>query len=316
MAVVNYNVEDDKNEQRRRYSAALQLLGRKPQDLAGRVIRCGPETIGTLFACDPHTGAIYETPAMQRLEWLLIHHRASVLVCDPLAELHTSEENDNTAMRAVIASFRQLAQRRSIAILLLHHDRKGHGAAGDIDRMRGAGAIAGAIRVGLTLTTMTQDEAEEFSISADDRRQHFRIDGAKSNYAPAADAEWWRLEGVEIGNGETVAACAPWTPPNTFANHTMADCVAILEAINKGTPAGFAWAAAKQAEADWAGRVLIARGATDAQAKAMLKKWERAETLKIEDKDSPRRGHKRKAYTVDMTAVEEMKQPGRKGQTP
>ncbi len=108
-------------------------------------------------------------------------------------------------------------------------------ASGDMDRMRGASAITGAVRVMLTLTTMSIEEAEKFGIPADQRRRHFRIDGAKSNYAPAQDAEWWRLDGIEIANGETVAAALPWTPPSAFDGVSMATCVAVLERLRTGT---------------------------------------------------------------------------------
>jgi RecA-family ATPase len=90
---------------------------------------------------------------MQELERLCEGAGAGLLVCDPLAELHNAEENDNTAMRAVIAAFRGLAQRLGIAVLILHHDRKGASTPGDMDRVRGASAISGAVRVMLTLTT-------------------------------------------------------------------------------------------------------------------------------------------------------------------
>jgi hypothetical protein len=307
MVTLNYNVEDDREEQLRRYSAALMAVDRTPRDLAGRVIRCGPHDVGTLFERDPATGRVYPTQAMQALEDLIVQSGASVVICDPLAELHNAEENDNTAMRAVVAAFRSLARRLNVAVLILHHDRKGASTPGDMDRMRGASAVSGAVRVALTLSTMSPEEAEKFGVPPDQRRRHFRLDGAKSNYAPTQDAEWWRLDGYEIDNGETIAACSPWTPPSTLANFSLGDCVAILDELHAGTALNVPWAVRREAGDDWAGRLLTRRGATEAQAKAMLRAWVDAGTISEAETQRPNSRHKRRGYVVNLETVAEMR---------
>jgi hypothetical protein len=311
---VNYNVEDDRHEQLRRYSAALQAANLTPHDIAGRVIRCGPHDIGTLFERHPDTGRVEPTNAMVALERLLVERQADVLVCDPLAELHNAEENDNIAMRSVVAAFRTLARRLNIAVLILHHDRKGTATAGDMDRVRGGSAITAAARVVLTLTTMTKEEAEQFGVPGDQRRRHFRLDGAKSNYAPAQEAEWFRLDGYEIDNGETIAACNPWTPPSTFAQLSMADCVAILDEIHAGTPMNVPWAVRREAGEDWAGRLITRRGATEAQAKAILRAWVDAGTIIEAETPRPNSRHKRRGYVVNIEAVSKMRRQEREAQ--
>lgn len=307
LIMVNYNVEDECDEQRRRYTAALMATGITPAAIANRVIRCGPHDVGTLFERDNNTGRILPTLAMNALERLLMETQADVLICDPLAELHNAEENDNTAMRSVIAAFRSMAKRLDIAVMVLHHDRKGNNAPGDMDRMRGASAVSGAVRVALTLSTMSQEEADKFGIAPEDRKRHFRVDGAKSNYAPAQDAEWWRLDGMDIANGETVAACRPWAPPSMFDGLSTGDCVAVLEAMNRGTPDGFAYAVAKKTGEDWAGSLLVAKGRNDIQAGQILAVWTKEKAITVEELPSPRRGHKRQGYTVNMEAVSGMR---------
>ena len=42
-----------------------------------------------------------------------------MLIVDPLAELHTEQENDNTALRSVIANFRALAVTFNMAVIVL-----------------------------------------------------------------------------------------------------------------------------------------------------------------------------------------------------
>lgn len=306
--VINYNVEDDQHEQRRRYSAALAARKMTPDSLQGRVIRCGPSTIGTLFERD-QAGRIQPTPAMEALERLCMETQADVLVCDPLAELHNAEENDNTAMRAVIAAFRSMADRLGIAILILHHDRKGTNAPGDMDRMRGASAITGAVRVMLTLSTMTVEDADKFGIDPEHRRRHFRIDGAKSNYAPPSGAEWWRLAAFPLANGEDVAACLPWEPPTAFEGLSMGACCAILTEMQRGTTEGIPYGARKQAGEDWAGRILMREplARTEGQAAIVLAAWEHSGLIEVADLASPRRGHTRKAYRVNDEAFSKMK---------
>jgi len=307
--VVNYNTEDDRDEQQRRYSAALIAAGFDGTEVMPRIVRCGPNEVGTLFERNPNTGRVVETEAMQELERICEEAGAGLLVCDPLAELHNAEENDNTAMRAVIAAFRGLAKRLRIAVLILHHDRKGSSTPGDMDRVRGASAISGAVRVMLTLTTMSMEEADKLGVQAQERRRHFRLDGAKSNYAPTTEAEWWQLAAYEIGNGEHIAAVRPWEPPTPFGDLSMGDCVAALTQIHAGTPAGHNYAATKQARDDWAGHVLMDMfGKTEGQATTILSAWVASGALVEGMHPGPRRGHDRKAYTVDLAVLSEMKQ--------
>lgn len=303
---VNYNVEDDQQEQLRRYSAGLLAVRKAPSDIAGRVIRCGPRTIGTLFQRDPASGRVMATEAMDALETLCMETQADVLICDPLAELHNAEENDNTAMRGIVAAFRGLASRLGIAVMILHHDRKGNNAPGDMDRMRGASAITGAVRVMLTLTTMSQEEADKFGVPPEERRRHFRIDGAKSNYAIAQDAEWWRLTPYAIQNGESIAACLPWSPPSTFDGISMAACVAVLDAIRKGK-----WGCDVKSGDEWAGRLLTAHdpgpGRTDTQAKAILRAWEGTQLLTRGEPEPTATRNKRRNYKVNDEQFQQMR---------
>jgi hypothetical protein len=306
LKVVNYNTEDDRDEQQRRYSAALKASGHDP-DVMQDIIRCGPEDVGTLFERDQATGRITPTAAMAQLEELCVSNAADVLFCDPLAELHNAEENDNTAMRAVVAAFRSLAKRLNIAVVILHHDRKGNSAPGDMDRVRGASAISGAVRVMLTLTTMTEEEADKLGIRPEERRRHFRIDGAKSNYAPTQDAEWWRLAAYEIENGEQIAACMPWQAPSPWAGLQWDQITRIMAEIEAGPGrAGALWMVDKKG-AFWAGHVLIKHSSlNEKQAGVLLKAWEANGVLQQQAFTNEHR-MERNGYTVNQTRVSEMR---------
>jgi AAA domain len=235
--VMLYNVEDDADEQRRRLSAGLRSAGAAPRDIAGKVIRCGPNGVGTLIDRDLGTGQIVLTAGYQALEALIQQYRPDIAMLDPLVELHTAEENDNTALRLVVAHLRELAQKHRIAILLIHHTRKG-ATAGDVDSIRGATSLIGAARAAYTVTPMSEGEAEELGISMATRRGFVRVDTVKGNYAPAQEADWHELVEHELDNGEQVAAIVPWRAPVAAAGPTPEAMALITTELERGTAGG------------------------------------------------------------------------------
>ena len=238
--VGTYNVEDDQDEQRRRISAALRSLDLTPADIDGRLWRITPRDIGTLIVQDQASGRFSFTRAWVALDDIITAHNLDILFLDPFAELHTSEENDNTALRTVVAKLRELARRHNIAIVLIHHTRKG-AMAGDPDGIRGASAIVGAVRVALTVSTMTDAEADRMAVPAENRRDLFRVDGAKMNYAPPLEAEWFQRQPYDLDNGETVAAAIPWEPETRTPD--ASDLMTFAHQVRLGADDGHPWAA-------------------------------------------------------------------------
>ena len=269
--VLIYNVEDDAAEQRRRFSAVLRQFGAAPSALAGKVMRAGPENVGTLLARDPENhGAMGPTDAMVELQRLVAMFRPDVLILDPLVELHTAEENDNSALRAVMAQFRTMATEHQMAVVIVHHARKGASQAspGDTDTLRGASSIVGAARIVVTLAGMTEAEAQGFGLSADQRRSFFRVDSGKSNYSATHEAEWFERLEYELDNGDLVAAPVAWAPPvDVVGLETRA---AIESGIAAGSGAG-PWSA-RLSNDPRSVRTLLARHgvATPAGQRAVL----------------------------------------------
>lgn len=277
---INYNVEDDRDEQRRRYAAFLLGAQHIDKTALRRVIRMGPEGIGTLFQRDPDTGAVTPTQAMQRLAEIVMDRQASYIIVDPLAELHNAEENDNTAMRSILAAFRSFARETNAGVVVLHHDRKGVGVAGDVDRMRGASALQGAARIVLTLTRMTEEEAEALGIQPTARASYIRIDNAKANYTPLGAAAWYQLTSQTIANGESIAACLPWTPPEVITSLTSLMEIEILRLMLEAGPER---CRAHHHSQDYAPRWLAPRiGAPEPLIKRFLDACERDGMVKIE----------------------------------
>lgn len=276
LRVFNYNVEDDKLEQHRRMSATLRQFDASPQDLAGRVIRLGPNGTGTLLRRDPATGRLTFTAAMRALETTIEERKPDVLVLDPLVELHDAEENDNTAIRAVMAKFRSLAVQHDMAVVLVHHARKGAGgAAGDPDSLRGASSIVGAARVVLTVLTMDEEQAAKLGIKPQDRSRYFRVDGAKSNYAPLHEAEWFQRVEYQLDNDEGVAAAVPWEPPSAFGDLTASLLNAALDQIAAGPTPGVLYSPTKRGGSSrWCGQVLVDMAEMDEpRARQIVAQW-------------------------------------------
>lgn len=238
--VLVYNVEDDQLEQRSRLSAALRQWEVAPKEISARVVRCGPTQTGALLQFDPVSGTVSPTPLMDRLRAEITLLRPDVVSLDPLVELHTSGENDNAAMRAVVAFFRSIAREFSCAVIVCHHVKKGLMEPGDIDASRGGGSVPAAARVGLTMQAMRTEDAEELGVQEEARADYCRVDGGKSNYAPAREATWFHKQEYELDNGELVSALVPWTPPGAHAA-PLETIAAIVADIERGAPGGDPW---------------------------------------------------------------------------
>ena len=239
--VVVYDTEDDQTEQRRRLSAVLRQFDATGEDIRNKIIRAGPSNgVGLLFMREKETGLLYSTPAMAALRELLAERRPAMLIADPLAELHTQDENDNTALRSVIAEFRSLAAEFDLAVILVHHTRKGAVTPGDPDVARGASAIIGAARIVLTVTTMSEQDADSFGLPTDrkNRERFIRLDDAKQNYAGIGSAVWYEKILYILDNGERVPAAHPWNPPDPREDLSPDTANRILDDIEAGLDSG------------------------------------------------------------------------------
>jgi hypothetical protein len=136
----------------------------------------------------------------------------------------------------VIAEFRAIAVQFNIAIILVHHTRKGIVQPGDADVGRGASSPVGAARVVKTLVTMTEEDAEAFGLpkSRQARSRFVRLDDAKQNYAAIDDAEWFEKVIYTLDNGEAVAAAVPWQPPDIWADVSPSTANRILDDLEAG----------------------------------------------------------------------------------
>ena len=254
-----------------------------PDTFDGRLAILGPTGVGTLLHTAPRDGTLLvNTVMMDQLEAFVAEFCPDVLMLDPFVELHVAEENDNTAVRAVMARLRSMAIKHNMAVVILHHARKGTGEAGDMDSLRGASSIVGAARVVLTVNTMTTQEAESFGLAPERRRNYFRLDGAKNNYAPIEEAEWFERVEIQLDNGEDggsgdlVAVAWPWHPPKLWSSIPSSEVNRVMDIIAAGPAPGVRFSPARSGKGNdrWVGNpVAEALGVNPEQASLMVTAW-------------------------------------------
>jgi hypothetical protein len=268
-----WNLEDPRDEIERRVIATAMHHGIAPEVLAERLfVDSGRDTalcVGTME--DGSVNILH--PVVDALVEALTTRQIDVLVVDPFVSSHTVSENDNNAIDAVAKAWGVVAERANCAILLVHHLRKLGGAEATAEAARGAGALVAAARSVRVLNRMTEEEASRAGLET--HRRHFRVFDDKANLAPAAaDADWFQMIGVELGNGDNVGVVARWRWPNPLDDVSVADLVAVQKAID-----GKGYRANVQAQ-QWVGRAIadvlgldIGDAAAMQQVKGLLRIW-------------------------------------------
>jgi hypothetical protein len=215
--------EEDDDEQNARLAAARRAFGLTKTEAEPYLRRLIVINLATLLEVDAKTGAVISTDGWGDLVAEIIEFRPDVLVIDPLIEIHTAEENDNTKIKAVIGSLRSLARGHRLAVLASHHTRKGTAAPGSLEMARGASAAGGAVRIAYSVYEALDDDLGRIGIPADRRRYYVRLDRARASQAPpnTDDAEWFHKHTYTLDNGDGTPALLPWEPPPIVAPGQM-----------------------------------------------------------------------------------------------
>ena len=96
----------------------------------------------------------------------------------------------------------RMAVEFNVAVDSPHHVHKGIVEPGNADAGRGSSGIRDAGRLVYTLASMSEEDAKNFNIAANDRFAYVRLDPAKVNIAArATGATWFKIEGEPIDNG-------------------------------------------------------------------------------------------------------------------
>lgn len=179
-----------------------------------------------------------------------------------------------------------------MAVIIVHHTRKGAVTPGDPDSARGASAIIGAGRIVATLVGMSEDDAAALGIPPDrkTRSRYVRLDGAKSNYAGIGEPAWYEKSLFVLDNGETVPAAVPWTAPDMWESISPAVANLILDDIDAGIDGGkrrFSIAANATALGAWRPVLRHAPSITETPARKVIATWRKNGVLYSEEYDDP-----------------------------
>jgi hypothetical protein len=306
-----FDLEDPLEEMHRRLAACLRLHRVADAAVAGRLFLHSGRTRRLSLAALGPDGAIVR-PDQEALTQAALAAGVGLIVVDPFIKSHALDENSNPHMDAAATAWAEVAERTGAAVLLVHHVRKlGPGGVADVESARGAKALTDAARSAALLSAMSLADAERLGVAPGERWRHVRLDDAKANLAPRAEAAlWFRLESVGLGNatalypsGDMVAAAAPWQPASPFAALSPADCNRALDAIAAGPGERQLYTVLRGgfgANERWAGRVLTRFGLDEAQAARVLASWLRSGLLKeIEYRDPVHRKARRGVTVVD-----------------
>jgi len=305
------NLEDPEDEINRRMAAIAMRYDITNDDIAGRFYVSPPEVTVNIAATGAD-GFTVISPDVDDLIKKVTDAKIDVLAVDPFAESHTLEENSNPQMIQAAAAWRRVARECNCAVLLAHHVRKG--PVDNIESARGAKALSDSARVGLLLSTMTEEDAEALGIQSEKRLQYVRLDDAKANMAPrASKASWFHLDNIALNNGtkaypygDQVVVIEAWEPPSVWDAMSDDDCNAALDRIDAGLAGGGRYTNTRRGGGErWAGAVLIDLfDHTEAQAATVIKAWMASGTLVVETyKDAGRK-------IVTGLRVNDTKRPG------
>jgi hypothetical protein len=144
--------------------------------------------------------AVVNKDGIAKLGNLINDFDPRIVILDPLNSLLAAGLNENLVMTSMITRLRTLRTPSPVAIILLHHTRKG----GDLetqDATMGAAAIVNASRTALTLQKLNGKDAEQLGIPPSVAPNYFRVNHVKMNYAKhPEDEDIYQLGSVNLGN--------------------------------------------------------------------------------------------------------------------
>ena len=256
-----WNGEDPREEIERRIAAVCLKYDIQVDDIADRLMIDSGRDVPIQIATANGGGVQIAKPVTEDLIAAIRASKVDVLIVDPFVTSHTVPENDTTAMNAVVAQWRMIADATGCAIELVHHTSKAGAMNADdfgVYASRGAGALIDGVRSARVLSRMRNEEAERFGIE-DEPASYFRVSMGKANLAPPEKAVWRHMVGVRLENGrdwwldgDTVGVCLPWTPPDAFGGVSLKDLKRVQDSIGACEEAP----KASERSADWCGFLI------------------------------------------------------------
>lgn len=279
--VLIVSLEDGPDELRRRVRAARLHHGIEQRELKGWLYLAAlGRAAGKLMNLDAHGRPVLGA-LTAKLARTIAARKIDLVILDPFIKSHGIAENDNSGIDEVAQILTDMSIKFDIAVDVPHHMAKGPADPGNANRGRGASSLKDALRLVRTATVMTAEEATTFGLSEVDRRRLIRVDDAKLNIAPMAEAKWFRLVGVDLDNatalypnGDNVQTVEVWKPPGLFADIGVPTLNDILDDIDAGLPDGNRYSNAPNSDRP-AWRVIKKHcaGKAEGPAREIIRTW-------------------------------------------
>lgn len=286
------NCEDPMHELQRRIVAAAQHYGITQAMIGGRLfVNSGMDSEPFITAEMSPEGTLIHWPVMRTISDHIRRHRIEAMFVDPYVSTHRVAENDNGAMDAVIKAWARVAHDTNCCITLVHHLRKLMGRDASAEDARGGSSMIGAVRLARVVNPLSKEDAERSGIETDVWR-HFAVTDGKANLSPRSDkAKWFRLESVELANGDSVGVVTAWQRPNAFDDITVNDLKRVMAAVSVGE-----WKLDSRGKGQWVGKLVgdicdidITQPAGRAQVIEMVRTWIERGVLRIQKRKDANR---------------------------
>lgn len=296
-----WNGEDPREEMERRIAGACLHYDISAADIGGRLfVDSGRDLPIRLVESGQGGRLVVAVPTVEGVEAAILANKIDVLVIDPFVSSHAVPENDNMGVDRVAKTWAGIAERCNCSIELVHHVRKGNGGEGgySVEDARGGSSLIGAVRSARVLNVMSKDEADRAGVDPEARRLHFRVDDGKANMAPPMErADWRKLVGVGLGNGnglepeDNVGVVTAWEMPSILDSISGHHCDQVIAMVRKDST----YRADTQA-ANWIGKAIaevagldLERKSDKEQAKAAFNAWLKSGALAKERRSDSRR---------------------------
>lgn len=284
-----YNLEDPAEEIERRIHAAASWFDITPEDVGNHLFVDSGREQPICIAEETPDGARIVRPVVDAVIEQLQERAIDVLSIDPFVSSHAITENDNRAIDMVAKEWSRIADICNCAINLVHHVRKTNGQEVTAESSRGAVSLIGAARSVVVYNRMTKEEGERAGIAPQYRGFYFRTQNDKANLAPPEAADWFRMNNVDLPNGDSVGVAAPWKWPDSFEGLTTWHVKEVQRLVDMGQ------FRKDVRSSEWVGLVIANVCNIDPETdrhrvKDILKKWIETDMLReVERTDEHRR---------------------------
>lgn len=188
---------------RRTAGRVVFLTGEDPADvLNGRFHAIGQrlnpverEAMFENLSVAPLVGRGADVMTLEWRRWIAgVTRDARLVVIDTLRRFHQLDENDGGHMAGLLAYMEQLCRENSTTVLFLHHTSKaGALNGGDAQQAsRGSSVLTDNARFQANLVGMTPEQAKQFAVDENCRRNFVRLSFPKINYSAPIPDQWFR----------------------------------------------------------------------------------------------------------------------------